>query len=165
MRTTTPERDRTPKPILVEQAVTPAPQLSHAEVLLHLVQNQLEQHSSSVEIPYFKSATLQLRELAPSVARIKDREGLVSLAQKIFAFASTGSERSKLVCYTLPHLLRLCSVEDKRRVLDVALKAPRKAVRKRLAYGVVRSSATREELFSLLSPQRVRAYHFQVLPG
>lgn len=89
----------------------------------------------------------------------------MSLAQKIFAFAATGSERSKLVCYTLPHLLRLCSVEDKRRVLDVALKAPRKAVRKRLAYGVVRSSATREELFSLLSPQRVRAYHFQVLPG
>jgi hypothetical protein len=157
VRPTTPEHQSIPKPTPVEQAVTPTVKLSHAEVLLHLVQNHLAQHSSSVEVPYFKSPTLQLRELAPSVARINEREGLVSLVKEIFAFAATAPERSKLVCYTLPHLLRLCAVEDKSRVLDLALREPRKSVRKRLAYGVVRSSATREELFSLLSPRRVHA--------
>ncbi len=157
VRSTTSKNFSIPKQDPAEQAVTPTLQLSHAEVLLHLVKNHLEQHASSVEIPYFKSPTLQLRELAPSVARIKNRGGLVSLVKEICAFAATDPERSKLVCYSLPHLLRLCAVEDKRRVLDVVLKAPKKAVRKRLAYGVVRSSATREALFSLLSPQRVRA--------
>lgn len=137
--------------------VTPPATLSHAEVLLLLVCNELERHARIVEEPYFKSPGLQLRELATSFEQVPSREALVLIAREIFSFAGTDRERAKLVCYTLPHLLRLCSLESKRGLLELALKEPRKGLRKRLAYGVVRASSSKEELFSLLSPVKVRA--------
>jgi hypothetical protein len=61
-----------------------------------------------------------------------------------------------LVAYTLPHLLRLSPTEHKKHLLALALKIPHKLVRKRLAYGILRSAASRQQLFALLTPAKAR---------
>jgi hypothetical protein len=61
-----------------------------------------------------------------------------------------------LVSFILPAMLRLCSPVHKKQILSLALKEPRRTLRKRLAYGVLRSAANRAELFELLTPARAR---------
>jgi hypothetical protein len=134
----------------------PPCQISDAATLYMLILSRLEEVAPSIDIPYFSSPELQLRELAPTFERIRSCDGLAHAAKEIFSFAATGKERAKLVSFTLPSLLRLCSVEKKRHLLALSLKEPQRNLRKRLAYGVLRSAATREELFELLTPVRAR---------
>jgi hypothetical protein len=123
-------------------------------MLLEVVRRNLEQHATSVENPYFTRPSLQLREIAPAVDRIAGHAALAATIKDIFLFAASSPQRSQLVAFTLPHLLRGCSTKDKQKLLDLALKQPSKLLRKRMAYGIVRSANSREELFRILTPQR-----------
>ncbi len=127
---------------------------SDHELLLEVVRRNLEQHATSVEAPYFTRPALQLREIAPAFERIGSYTLLAAIAEDIFLFAASSANRSKLVSFTLPHLLHGCATKDKQKLLDLALKQPSKQVRKRIAYGIVRSASSREELFRILTPQR-----------
>lgn len=121
-----------------------------------MVLSKLEEVAPSIDTPHFTSPGLQLRELAPTFARIRGRDNLSSVIKEIFSFAATDKERASLVSFTLPSLIRLCSIESKRHILSLALKEPGKNLRKRLCYGALRSAANREELLALLSPVKSR---------
>lgn len=131
--------------------------VSHHEALLILIKDQLERHARSIDMPHFISVpTLQLREYASTFERIRSRESLTAVVKEIISFAATNRERARIVSFTLPHLLRLCSTANKRHLLTVVLNHPSKSLRKRLAYGVIRSASGREQLLELLTPARAR---------
>ena len=132
----------------------PSCQLSDHEILLEVVRRNLEQHATSVEIPYFVRPSLQLREIAPAFERISSYSALAATIKEIFWFAGSSPQRSNLVAFILPHLLLGCATKDKQKLLDLALKQPSKMLRNRMAYGIVRASQSREELFRILTPQR-----------
>ena len=140
----------------IESPALPSCQTSHSAALLLLVASKLEEVAPSVDTPHFASPSLQLRELGSTVGRIRAKDDLSALVKEIFAFAATGKERATVVSFTLPSLLRLCSVENKKHLLGLALREPRKTLRKRLCYGVLRSASTKEELLALLTPVRAR---------
>jgi hypothetical protein len=80
----------------------------------------------------------------------------VGAVKAIFEFAATTPERARLVSNTLPHLLRGRSPLDKRALIDVALALPRKSLRKSMAFGVLRSGTSRDELETILTDARKR---------
>lgn len=134
----------------------PSRPLSHSEVLLLVINSKLEEVAPSIDTPHLSSPGLQLRELAPTFARIRQKEDLATVVKEIFSFATTDQERASLVSFTLPSLIRLCTIENKKHLLGLALKEPKRNLRKRLCYGVLRSAANREELLTLLSPVKAR---------
>lgn len=136
--------------------VPPVRPISDAAALYMVTVSRLEEVAPSIDIPYFSSPELQLRELAPTFERIRSHDGLAHVTKEIFAFAATGKTRANLVSFILPSLLRLCSVDEKRSLLALALKEPNRNLRKRLAYGVLRSASHRTELHELLTSVRAR---------
>lgn len=129
-----------------------AHQVSDTDALYNLIIGKLEEVAPSIDTPYFSSASLKLRELAPTLERLRCSDELAIVVKEIFAFAATGKSRANLVSFTLPSLLRLCPPATKRHLLTLAVAEPRRTLRKRLAYGVLRSAASRTELFELLTP-------------
>jgi hypothetical protein len=143
-----------PGPSPVAGLEAPSRILSDHEVLLEIVRRNLEQHARSVEIPYFSRPSLQLLEIAPAFTRIESYATLAAIVKEVFAFAVSSPDRSKLVAFILPHLLHGCSTKDKIKLLSLALKQPSKRLRKRMAYGILRSSHSREQLCQILTPHR-----------
>ena len=132
----------------------PCPQISHEQLLLLIVRTGIEKNSTSLETPYFKVPSLQLLECAPAFWRMKGTGACVDVVRDIFEFAASDQARARLVSNTLPHLLRGRPLRDKRALIDVALALPSRSLRKSMAYGVLRSGTSRDELERILTDTR-----------
>lgn len=115
----------------------------------------LDKHHISSPVTYLSDPRLQLLELAPAFRFLRTPQGFRELADELTSFSRGSAEGTSLLRTTGPHLLALLPTTGKQRLLSHVLKERNKSTRKHCAYTIVRSCVSREELFTLLTPQHI----------
>lgn len=127
---------------------------SHSELLRDAIVSRLEQEQLTIERFYFASSRLQLAELAPAIERLERKGKLSNLLHDLVEFGLQSTERRRLLTESAPTFMALISTSGKIRMTNELLKLKHKPTKRAIGYAVVRSCVDREQLFSVVSPQR-----------
>lgn len=120
-----------------------------------LIGHALGKHGIAQPIPIFSDARLRLLEFAPAVRHLRTADAIRDVGNVLSSMCAFSKEGASAVRACGPHLLALLPVEGKQRLLSQVLSETNGAVRAHCAYAVVRSCLSREELFALVSSDRV----------